>query len=422
MATLKYFTKGKRNPATIYLRLVHGRKVDITRSTNLIIPTEYWNNKKGTIRNIATFQNKLKFQNDLNELQKNIITNFNSDYADGKHINGDWLEDQIMKTFSQSKLKDLTFLTEYAKSYIDKLPNKIQKNGTVGVAKATITKFKSTLKKIEAFEKYKKTKIKIIDVNFKFHKEFIYFLHDIQQLNYNTSGKYLSNVKAFCKAAKKDQVKTHPDIESEEFRVPTEETHFVTLDLDEIDQIFKHDFTNQPILNNARSWLIIGLWTGSRGNDLLNFSEKNIKDGFLEYTSQKTKQKVIIPIHPQVKEILNNGFPKKISMQKYNEYIKDVCKEAGIDKSVNGSKSVDISQSKDKRIYRKVYGQFKKWELASTHIARRSFATNHYGKLPTPVLMDQTGHKTEKMFLKYIGKTERDNAQLLKDYWEKIRT
>ena len=48
-----------------------------------------------------------------------------------------------------------------------------------------------------------------------------------------------------------------------------------------------------------------------------------------------------------------------------------------------------------------------------------SFATNHYGKLPTPVIMSATGHTTEKMFLAYIGKTPKDNAVLLQEYWHK---
>ena len=29
-----------------------------------------------------------------------------------------------------------------------------------------------------------------------------------------------------------------------------------------------------------------------------------------------------------------------------------------------------------------------------------------------------TGHKTEKMFLKYIGKTAKDNAEALNTYWQ----
>jgi integrase len=419
MATLKYFIKGKRNPATIYIRLIHGRKIDLTKSTALLIQTEHWNNNKGVVRQIAEFENKLNFQEDLNDLKSKIINNFNKDFADGNYINGDWLENQILLQFDQSKDIDLSFLPEYTKFYIDNLPNKIQKNGSVGLSKSTITKFNSTLKKIKEFEKHKKKRLKIVEVNFKFHKEFIFFLHNIQQLNYNTTGKYLSNVKAICKSAKKDQIKTHPDIESEEFRVPKQETHFITLNTTEIDSIYHHDFRMQAHLNNARNWLIIGLWTGARGNDLLNFKENNIIDGFIQYTSQKTKQKVIIPKHYQVEEILAKEFPYKISMQKYNDYIKEVCKEVGINQIVEGSKSIDISSSKEKKIYRKVHGEFEKWELVSTHIARRSFATNHYGKLPTPVLMAQTGHKTEKMFLKYIGKTPKDDAEVLKEYWEK---
>jgi len=53
---------------------------------------------------------------------------------------------------------------------------------------------------------------------------------------------------------------------------------------------------------------------------------------------------------------------------------------------------------------RKKYGRFAKWELVSSHIGRRSFATNHFGKIPTPIIIAATGHKSESIFLKYIGK------------------
>ena len=78
------------------------------------------------------------------------------------------------------------------------------------------------------------------------------------------------------------------------------------------------------------------------------------------------------------------------------------------------------SSPKKPKIFRKENGIYKKWELVSTHIGRRSFATNHYGKLPTPVLMSATGHTTEKMFLAYIGKSSIDNAEILRSYWNKL--
>ncbi|MGB3344358.1 MAG: hypothetical protein WBA61_10625 [Aequorivita sp.] len=81
---------------------------------------------------------------------------------------------------------------------------------------------------------------------------------------------------------------------------------------------------------------------------------------------------------------------------------------------VEGAKRKEVK----KKVWRKVKGMYPKWELVSTHICRRSFATNHYGKLPTPVLMAITGHTTEKMFLKYIGKTAMDNAEVLNTFWK----
>ena len=60
---------------------------------------------------------------------------------------------------------------------------------------------------------------------------------------------------------------------------------------------------------------------------------------------------------------------------------------------------------------------YSKNELVTSHIGRRSFATNNYGKIPTPLLMSATGHTTEKMFLEYIGKTETDRAMQLAEYF-----
>lgn len=60
---------------------------------------------------------------------------------------------------------------------------------------------------------------------------------------------------------------------------------------------------------------------------------------------------------------------------------------------------------------------YPKYELVTSHIGRHSFATNNYGKIPTSLLMNVTGHTTEPMFLEYIGKTETEKAKLLADYF-----
>ena len=149
--------------------------------------------------------------------------------------------------------------------------------------------------------------------------------------------------------------------------------------------------------------------------------EKN-KEGVLkpliEFTQKKTGKIMTIPLSSKVIEILNkrNGeFPHPISDQKYNQYIKEVCKLVGINEKVKGSKKLETET--DSKKYRKQSGTYEKWELVTSHIGRRSFATNYYGKIPTSFLIYVTGHSTEEMFLSYIGKSNKDIAMELTNYF-----
>jgi integrase len=139
----------------------------------------------------------------------------------------------------------------------------------------------------------------------------------------------------------------------------------------------------------------------------------------LEFTQQKTKKVMTIPVHKKVIEILNkrNGqFPRQISDVNYNLYIKEVCEKAGLTQMVTGSKKVETAP-KSKQ-YRKQTKMYQKWELVTSHIGRRSFATNFYGKIPTTYLIYITGHSTEQAFLTYIGKSNKDIAKEVFSYFE----
>lgn len=88
------------------------------------------------------------------------------------------------------------------------------------------------------------------------------------------------------------------------------------------------------------------------------------------------------------------NLPKIISNQKFNKYIKEVCKTAKIDDEilVNETKGI-LRTSKTE----------KKSDLVSAHTARRSFATNAFlAGVPPIQIMKITGHKTEKAFMTYI--------------------
>ena len=61
----------------------------------------------------------------------------------------------------------------------------------------------------------------------------------------------------------------------------------------------------------------------------------------------------------------------------------------------------------------------KKFEMISSHTARRSFATNLYNDgYPAISIMHITGHKTESSFLKYIKTSPEEHAKKLRKHWK----
>ena len=62
-----------------------------------------------------------------------------------------------------------------------------------------------------------------------------------------------------------------------------------------------------------------------------------------------------------------------------------------------------------------------KFNFITSHVCRRSFATNYYGRIPTPFLMNVTGHSTERVFLDYIGKTTYESAFQMHEHMIKLK-
>ena len=59
---------------------------------------------------------------------------------------------------------------------------------------------------------------------------------------------------------------------------------------------------------------------------------------------------------------------------------------------------------------RVAFGMYPKYELITSHTMRMSFATNYFGNIETPILMEITGHSRESTFLSYIGGNQNKDA------------
>ena len=427
MASGKFRLKTDNDWNTIFFRFKQGKQFDIETSTGIQAPKGRWSDIKQEILTTKEVSNK-----DINVKLKEFKGYISKEYEDTKIadksilINTKWLKEKIDIFFNREtkddEINETLFFTNFISSFIEASKTKRNRKGTP-IKPRTIQHYNTTLNKIIAFEKFVGVKLKFAEIDLTFHNDFISFLEKEQKLNQNTIGGYVDDIKLFCGNADKKGITVSNEYKLTEFYSPTNKTKDIYLKENEIDLIYNTKF-EQDYLDNTRDWFIIGLRTGLRISDFLKLTKEHIDDEFIYKETEKTEFPVIIPIHKQVQEILkkrNGDFPRQISDQKFNVYVKEVAKIAGLDEQTEGAKMSEIKiivNGKKETIHRKTFSKYPKHELVSSHICRRTFATLLYGKIDTLTIMKITGHLTEKQFLGYIKITPKEYAEKLKAYWK----
>lgn len=433
MATVNFLYRSIKDKANLHLRLLYrfnDKDFVFGANTKFEVSKDYWNkqhNKKS--KDIKISNKQTEVNNELNKIENYILKAFNSVNPD--EVNKEWLQTQINYYYNPPKEAEQlpTELLKYFDYFIEVKKNEI----TDGTKK----KYNVTKHLLERYQKTKSTQISIVDVNDKFKVDFEnYCLNNNYALN--TISKDLRTIKTVCNHAKHNGIKTSHQLDK--IKTPHHKTEKIYLTFEELEKIESIDKRRlNDNYDNAKDWLIISCYTGQRISDFMRFDksmiryEKNKKGElkpFIEFTQVKTDKVMTVALHPKVIEILekrNGDFPKPISDPKYNLYIKQVCRIAEINETIKGSKLTDINKDKEDKKktknkdevkqYRKEVGMFKKWELVTSHIGRRSFATNFYGTIPTTYLINVTGHSTEAMFLNYLGKSNKDLAMELTNYF-----
>ncbi len=417
MATIKFQLQSKSDNAPIYLRLSLDRATSIKRKTGLSINPKEWSTATGLPKqNNPTTKNLIP---ELNKLKTKVYENLNDALANGKSITGDWLQEKIDIHFERiTEHKQSELVTDAIQNILDMAEVRKNSQGGIGLSKSRINSY-TALKKI--FTEYQKGKTyKVKEVNVKFANDFLKYLLHEKKYSKSYALKKISDLKTVCSNAGDEGIKTHPTLKKIS-SANSKNENIVYLTPLELDKIANSDKIKTEALQNARKWLLLGCNIGQRGGDLLRITETNFvtRNGYevIELTQQKTGKNVTIPVLETTKEILKTGLPYKISIQKLNDYLKEVCKLAEINEMTKGGVIEMIKKENGTKQKRKKYGIFPKHELITSHVCRRSFATNNYGILPTPLIMQITAHGTEKMFLNYIGKDRLDYAQQIADFY-----
>jgi len=416
MATVNFLYRSLKPKSMLTARLLfrhNNSDFAIDANSKYETTKEYWSkeHKKNT-KDAELKTKQVDVNKELNEIENHILTEFTKTKTE--LVTKEWLSNVIDFYYNPpAPIEALpTELIKYTEKYIEIKKNEITAN--------TIKKCNVIKQLLVRFELHQKTTLYVTDVNSNFKNNFeTYCLAN--KYAPNTIATALKFIKVICNHAKHNGLEISYQLDNIKIKNTKVESVYLTIDELDLIGIIEDDKLTES-LKNARDWLIISCYTGQRVSDFMRFTNEQIRiengKNLIEFTQKKTGKIMTVPLHKKVIEILekrNGKFPYAISDQKYNTYIKKVCEIAEINQLVNGSKILETAPKSE--IFRKETKLFKKYELVTSHIGRRSFATNFYGIIPTSLLIGATGHSTEAMFLNYIGKSDTQKANQLADYF-----
>lgn len=253
--------------------------------------------------------------------------------------------------------------------------------------------YKSVIRLINDFSEENNAKIFTNSVNEEFLEDFILFMEE--RGNKQSYIKYnLVQIKGMVKKAGTYNYAIDPSFDDVD--IDDEDHPAVYLSMNEITRIYYYQGLTR-IQSKWRDLFVLGCLTGLRYSDYSKLTKDNFVGDYIVKKTQKTGIKVTIPTHDYVKEIFakyDEMVPRGLTIQQFNRHLKNICRKVGLNELVT------FHYTRGGQLVTEVKP---KWDLVTSHSARRSFATNAYlAKMEIYQIMAITGHTTEKSFFRYI--------------------
>lgn len=178
----------------------------------------------------------------------------------------------------------------------------------------------------------------------------------------------------------------------------------------ELMHFFHYEFPKEKeYLSKARDMFCFMAFTSLRYSDLAALRPVNLVDGYLDFCTEKTDDKLHIALNEHAQRIINKYswykgntiFPVP-SNQKLNDYLKEAAKLAGLDREISQVYFKGNTRHED---------TYKFWEQISCHDARRTFVCCSLALgIPASVVMSCTGHSdyaTMKPYIEVADETQK---------------
>ena len=348
----------------------------------------------------------------LKTLLGNLKERYDKAITNKEIINNKSLKKWVGELQAPSKPEQARFITDITGDWINKYPNK-----------ETAKTYKNHLSTFGKWEEECEQRFRYIDLTESVLDDYKDWLTD-GRYGANTAHKRFAGLKTLIATAKKHKEPVN-DAYKDVDNPPKNENPTIVCSPKDL-ELIKQAADLPPFLENTRKWFLLGCNTGMRVRDLLEVKQEDFEwaepakgdeRGFwyIVYKQNKTKAVPTAPIADRWVEenvIISKDYPHKISRTKYNEYIKELCKRAGITYEVEGNAT-------DGKSNKKKIQKVPKYKLLASHSARRTYATISSDKrIPVSLIMKITGHKREADFFLYIDRksTDLDTARAYMKY------
>ncbi|PQV51230.1 site-specific recombinase XerD [Jejuia pallidilutea] len=407
---LKASTKPEK---PIFLDYSYGRKKRFKYSIGYSVNPDYWIGDKGKVKNVRAVTNAKMINDRIDDLTRKL-----KEFVEDCDSNQIPLTNPIIKAclddfrneneaVLDNEEKEITTLIAFVKNYIIQKEKELPKASN-GYKNNTIKSYEQTLEHLRGYERENKC-ILDFDLDNEFYSDFTEYMNaktyqfnkkEVKHYSLNTIGKQIKNLKVFMGAALVEDY--HSNLKYKRFKVKTEITTAIYLEIVELKSMYELDLRATPHLELARDIFLIGCEIGQRISDYHNLQAHEIvpheNERYIKIKQEKTKKEVLCKITPVIEAIMNQRYggnlPPKITEQKLNDYIKIVGEKA----EINSQIKVEITRGGKRKV-----NHIPKYQLIQGHSARRTFCTLKYkAGVPVHSILELSGHSTLKEFMKYI--------------------
>lgn len=436
MATIYYSLSNKINPlgqSEIYIRFSHG-KINQRAKTGLFVHPAYWSEGAVKIPNFrlkptkdvqAEIDNAIQVQHRLAQVTALVIRSFNEFLRE--NISSNWLRDLVEGPAISEKEKTIW---QYFDDYLESRP----------ISAGRIRTYKVIIRALKRFELYKRLK----------NRSFILTMENLSDIEIvNEFEKYFRNEPYLAESANLYEQVAESKVPHErgqntvtckmimlraflnwafanEFieRNPFQKRRIapavygtpIYITIEERNRLQNTNLSRHRWISIQRDIFIFQCLIGCRVGDLLQLKRSNIVNGAIEYIPRKTKEghpvTVRVPLNKIAKDIISKYEDETrksllpfISPQKYNVAIKRAFMAARLKRPVQVLNQI-TREPEMKPLY----------EVASSHMARRTFIGNLYKQVKDPNLIAQlSGHvEGSSAFSRYRDIDEEMKADLVK--------